>query len=168
MLQHIPSHDHHYPEGRILPNCDKRIANLHNMGDPLSISASIVAILQLAGTVVQYLNDVRGAPDDRRRLLGEISSTIGVLYTLKDQAERTQWGNPWSNTMRSLNQPTGPLEQFKTALEQLVCKLLPVKGLKKVETAFSWPFQKGEIKTILNSIERQKTLFILALQNDSM
>ena len=138
------------------------------MGDPLSISASIVATLQLAGTVVQYLNDVRGAPDDRRRLLGEISSTIGVLYTLKDQAERTQWGNPWSNTMRSLNQPAGPLEQFETALEQLVCKLSPVEGLKKVGKAFSWPFQKGEIKTILNSIERQKTLFILALQNDSM
>jgi hypothetical protein len=148
--------------------CDKRIANLLNMGDPLSISASIVAILQLAGTVMQYLIDVRGAPDDRQRLLVEISSINGVLYTLKDQAERTQWGNPWSNTMRSLNQSKGPLEQFKTALDQLARELSPVEGLKKVGKALTWPFQKGEIKAILNSIERQKTLFILALQNDSM
>jgi hypothetical protein len=30
------------------------------MGDPLGISASIIAVLQLAGTVVQYLNKAWG------------------------------------------------------------------------------------------------------------
>lgn len=32
----------------------------------------------------------------------------------------------------------------------------------------SWPFQKVETQSILAKIERQKTLFILALQNDSI
>lgn len=63
---------------------------LHSMTDPLSTSASIIAVLQLTGTVVQYLNDAKGASEDRQRILAEISSTSGVLFLLKDLAERAQ------------------------------------------------------------------------------
>ena len=70
--------------------------------------------------------------------------------------------------MKSLNVPTGPLEQFKIALEHLASKLAPVDGLRKVGKALAWPFQKTEIQDILNMIERQKSLFNLALQNDHM
>lgn len=138
------------------------------MADPLSISASIVAILQLTGTVVQYLNDVNGASEDRQRILTEISSTSGVLFLLKDLAERAGWEDCWSVTIKSLNVPGGPLEKFKTMLQLLALKLKPVEGVKKVGKALIWPFQKGEINEILNTMERQKTLFNLALQNDHM
>jgi hypothetical protein len=43
-----------------------------------------------------------------------------------------------------------------------------VGGLKRVENALIWPFQKEEIKGIFNTIERQKALFSLVLQNDHM
>jgi hypothetical protein len=46
--------------------------------------------------------------------------------------------------------------------------LIPQKGLKKLSKALCWPFEKGEIKDILGTIERQKSLFSLALQNDNM
>ena len=42
------------------------------MADPLSTIASLVAILQLAGTVVTYLNDVKEASNDRNRILLEL------------------------------------------------------------------------------------------------
>jgi hypothetical protein len=87
------------------------------MGDPLSVSASIVAVLQLTGTVVQYLNDVKEAPKDRQRILSELSVASGILYLLRDLAERPQYGDAWSVTIRSLNVPNGPLDQFKLALE---------------------------------------------------
>ena len=138
------------------------------MADPLSISASIIAVIQLAGTVVKYLNDVKTAAQDHQRILSELSSTSGVLVLLKDLAERSQCGDAWSLTIKSLNVPNGPLEQFKTALEHLALKLAPAIGLKKVGKALAWPFQKAEIQDILNMIERQRSLFNLALQNDHM
>jgi hypothetical protein len=138
------------------------------MADPLSISASIIAILQLTGTVVQYLNNAKGASEDRQRILAQISSTSGVLFLLKDLAERAQWEDGWSVTIKSLNLPGGLLDKFKVILIQLASKLKPVEGAKKVGRALIWPFQKGEINEILNTLERQKTLFGLALQNDHM
>jgi hypothetical protein len=138
------------------------------MGDPLSVSASIVAVLQLTGTVVQYLKDVKEAPKDRQRILSELSVASGILYLLRDLAERPQYGDAWSVTIRSLNVPNGPLDQFKLALELLTSKLAPVNGLKKMRKALAWPFQKTEIQIVISMIERQKSIFNLALQNDHM
>jgi hypothetical protein len=141
------------------------------MEDPLSVSASIVAVLQLTGTVVQYLNDVKEAPKDRQTILSELSelsAASGILYLLRDFAERPQYGDAWSVTIRSLNVPNGPLDQFKLAFELLTTKLAPVDGLKKMRKALAWPFQKTEIQSVIGMIERQKSIFNLALQNDHM
>lgn len=136
--------------------------------DPLSISASIIAVLQLTGTVIQYLNTVRGAPKDRQRILSELCNVNSTLYILEDLASQAQQGDAWSSTLLSLNGPNGPIEQFKTALERLEKKVAPVKGLRKVSKAITWPFQKEEVEEILNVIERQIPLFNLARQNDHM
>jgi hypothetical protein len=138
------------------------------MADPLSISASIIAVLQLSGTVIEYLNDVKGASEDRYRLLNEVTSISGLLYFLKDRATQSQYGDSWSMTLASLNTPQGPLEQFKSALERLALKLAPVEGWMRVGKALAWPFRKEEIKEIFSAIERHKSLFNLALQNDHM
>lgn len=137
--------------------------------DPLSISASITALLQLTSTVVQYLNSVKGASEDRRRILSELASVNGILFILQDQADQAKQGDKWSSTLQSLNVSEGPLDQFRRALERLSSKLAPpATGLKKLGNAIVWPFQKEEIKEILGSIERQKALFNLARQNDHM
>src|ERR1700722_17660266 len=138
------------------------------MADPLSMSGSIIAILQLTSTVVQYLNDVNDASEERLRIRDEISSASFLLYMLKDRAEQSYSGQAWLSTVRSLSVPKGPLEQFKRALEQLESRLVPLKGLKNIGKALIWPFQREEIKDILSTIERQKSLFDLALQNDHM
>lgn len=140
------------------------------MGDPLSITASVIAVLQLTQQVIQYVVDAKNASDDRNRILTEITSAHSFLFLLKDKAEKsaTQWDNTLYETMRALDGPNGPLEQFKDALERLASKLRPRQGLKKLGKALSWPFEKSEIKGILDTIERQKSLFSLALQNDHM
>jgi hypothetical protein len=138
------------------------------MADPLSISASIIAILQLTGTVVQYISDVKSAPQDRQRILDELVSVTGVLYHLKGLAERPQSDGPGALTVKSLDGPKGPLDQFKIALERLAAKLAPSHGVQKFGKKITWPFQKAEIKEILDLIERQKSLFNMALNNDHM
>ena len=135
--------------------------------DPLSISASITALLQLTSTVIQYLYGVKGAPEDRGTILSEIVSVNTILFVIQNEAEQAKQGDQWSSTLHSLNVPHGPLDQFRSALERLASKLAsPATGLKKMGKAIIWPFQKEEIKEILASIERQKGLLNLARQND--
>lgn len=137
--------------------------------DPLSISVSITALLGLTSTTMKYLNEVKGAPEDRGRILSELATVNQFLFILQDQADQAKQGDQWSSTLQSLNVPDGPLDHFRRALERLSTKLgPPATGLKKLSNAFVWPFQKEEVKEILGTIERQKTLFELARQNDHM
>lgn len=138
------------------------------MADPLSITSGITALLQLTGNIIQYLNQVRGASEDCRRVIMEVTSVSGFLYMLKDSAERFGSDSSSLTAIASLAVPSGPFDQFKATLEQLVSKLAPVQGLKKAGKALAWPFQQGEIREILSRIERQKSMFALALQNDNL
>lgn len=95
------------------------------MADPLSIAASIIAILQLTTTVTGYLKDAQGGSDERLRLRDEIRNTVCVLEMLKDRAEETELQDRWAQSMRSLDSPNGPLAQFSKTLELLVAKLAP-------------------------------------------
>ena len=115
-----------------------------------------------------YLQDVKDASEDRQRILTEVTSAIGLLYCLKDLADREHERSPSTSATRLLAVDDGPLSQFKQALERLSSRLAPVTGLKKAGKILTWPFQKRDISDILNIIERQKTYFMLALQNKDL
>lgn len=134
--------------------------------EPLGLSASIVAVIQLTGTVIQYLNSVKDASRERQKILLELYSVQWMLCILQEQADQTEPGDPWSLTLQSLNLPGGPLTQFKILLDSLTLKLAPVKGLAKIGRVLLWPLEKQEARGILFAIERQKSLFNLAQQND--
>jgi hypothetical protein len=135
--------------------------------DPISISASIIAVLQLTGTVISYLKEAKSAPEERKKLLNETICIESFLFVLKDKAESPR-SREWSETLKSLKLRNGPLTLFQQALERLASKLAPPSGWEKIGKELRWPFQKQEIQDIIATIERQKTLFILALQNDHM
>ena len=50
--------------------------------DPLSLSASIIAIVKLTSDILGYLNDVKDAAKDRERLALEISNVSNLLVNL--------------------------------------------------------------------------------------
>lgn len=134
--------------------------------DPLSVSASIVALLQLTGTVITHLSDVKDGPKQLQRIRLEISSVPNLLMMLQDQANLATMEDAYSSTLNSLNVPNGPFQQFHAALERLASKLAPVEGWKKVGKGIKWTFDKEEVQELLNTIERLKALFSLARQND--
>ncbi|KFY47728.1 hypothetical protein V496_10483 [Pseudogymnoascus sp. VKM F-4515 (FW-2607)] len=136
------------------------------MAEPLGIAASIIALLTISKEVIEYSNSIKDGKKDRQRLLDEITSVTGFLYVLKDRAEQLQHGDSWSETLVLLAGPTGPLEQFKSALERVASKLAPAVGWRKAGKAMIWPFRKEEISDILAEIERHKSIFSLALHND--
>lgn len=135
--------------------------------DPISVSASIIAILQLTATVIKYLNEVKSVSEDRQMLMTEITNTTGFLYLLKSSAEDSQVDSTTLHALSLLNASDG-LNQFKSSLEELALILRPGRGVQKAAKSLAWPFLKGQIKEILVKIERQKSLFGLALQNDTL
>ncbi|KAI9683378.1 MAG: hypothetical protein M1829_005450 [Trizodia sp. TS-e1964] len=135
--------------------------------DPLSTTASIVAVLQIADTVIRYLKSVKDAQGDCRKILSEVVSITGVIHIIENDIKaNANSGDRFGKTLLCLNAPNGPLKQLKATLENLEIKLAPAHGFKKVQKALVWPFEKGEIKEILERIHRLQTLFNLALDND--
>jgi hypothetical protein len=138
------------------------------MAEVVGTTASIIAVLELSATVLKYINDVREATEDRQRILEEVSSAHGLLHALNDLATRADGGNEWFATLTSLNGPQGPLKEYEKALEEIQAKFRPVNGVARITRRLVWPFTKKEIHDILVRVERQKSLFTIALQNDHM
>ena len=140
------------------------------MADPLSILGGFAAVIQISQVVVGYIKAVKGANADRQRLLVEIRSTTVLCETLVDTADVD--ADQWMPTLRILSQEgSGPLGQFKKTLDRLQSKLKPgskSKGrLDNIVVALKWPFEQDEFREILVHMERQKSLFNLAMTNDN-
>ncbi len=133
--------------------------------DPLSITASLVALLQISNSIIQYLAELGGATTERLRLLMDLSNTTMLLSMLKDAAQNEDKPGEWRSTLQGLE---GPLKQFKDLLERIAGKLAPAHGMKKIGKVITWPFKKEELSDMFASLERYKTLLGLAMQNDHM
>jgi hypothetical protein len=58
------------------------------MGDPLNISASVIAILQLTASIIPYFKDAKGAREDCRKALVEFVAIHKLLRLLDESLER--------------------------------------------------------------------------------
>jgi hypothetical protein len=130
--------------------------------DPLSVTASIIAVLQLSAKVLGYLNDVKDASKDRVKCAIEASNAHNLLTNLRFRLEEGNADAPWYTAVRALGVKNGPLDQFQQALEALQTHMT---GRGK---ALVWKFKKEEIAGIVVRIERLKTLVGIALQMDHL
>lgn len=136
--------------------------------DPLSITASIIALLQLTNTVIGYLSDVKDASTDRERCALEASNLYSLLLTLRFRLEERRSNEPWYAAALALGVENGPLDQYKHALEQLQTKITSGSGIKKMGNTLLWKFSKEEVTSILSRMERLKTLVQIALEMDHL
>lgn len=136
--------------------------------DPLSVTASIIAVLQLSSKVLGYLNDVKDASKDRAKCAVEASILNSLLVSLRYRLEEGSSNEPWYTAVRALGVENGPLDQFKQALEQLQTNMTGGGRLKKVGDVLAWRFSKEEVTSILARMERLKTLVQVALQMDHL
>ncbi|KAF6235799.1 hypothetical protein HO173_005994 [Letharia columbiana] len=58
--------------------------------DPLSLSASIIAVLQLTGMLLSYINDVQNATKDQAQLAVEVSNIYSLLISLRFRVEQSK------------------------------------------------------------------------------
>jgi hypothetical protein len=136
--------------------------------DPLSVTASIIAVLQLSNKVLGYLNDVRDAPKDQAKCAVEAANVHSLLTDLRFRLDDKNADATWYTAVRALEVKNGPLDQFKQALEALHTHMTDGGRLQQAGKALVWKFKKEEIAGILVRIERLKTFVGIALQMDHL
>ena len=136
--------------------------------DPLSVTASVIAILQLTGAVITQLNDVKNAPKECQQCTIEACNLQSLLICLRYRLEQGQKGDPWFTTVRTLNVKNGPLDQYKRALEQLQSKVDVGNSANRIKRRLVWKFSKAEVAEILARMERLKTHVNIVLNNDDL
>lgn len=195
--------------------------------DGLSAATTVISVLQTALQVINYVKAVRGAGEERQKLLLELIRARGLLATLTDVTEEV--GNDkWSQALQSLDGPNGPLYAFKVLLEEIIDEMAIVRASKeapktqqsapvvsksrlsklvgyyqrksssssssiaptkrseafepppndhhqtlaiKLDSAIKdlkWPFTQSRLQQLLNTLERIKTHFLVALSSDNV
>lgn len=142
--------------------------------DPLSVTASIIAIVELSGAICGFLYSLKGTSKDIAQCRLEISNISNLLEKLSDRLDEISSNEAssddvWFVEMQALAAANGPIEQYKSALEQLHSKLASSASSRtKIGGALSWKFSKEEVTNILTRIERLKSLTQIALGMDHL
>jgi hypothetical protein len=138
--------------------------------DPLNVTASIIAIVQLTSVIIGYLSDVKDASKDYAQCAIEISNVSNLLVKLIYRLNEASSNDGWYTEVQVLAAANGSIDQYRSALEQLQSKFTPTasSGLKKIGSALTWKFSKEEVTNILTRIERLKSLTQIALEMDHL
>ncbi|KAI5809063.1 hypothetical protein DFH27DRAFT_542365 [Peziza echinospora] len=128
------------------------------MAEALGITSSIISVLELTKKCITYLKDVADCPDQLQQILNEMLLLKGILLQLDDAKM-----NPEIENLLKV-----PLADFTTRLTTFNSKLEPAGGRVSFRKSIIWPFKKAECKELLESVERYKTCFLVALQDDHL
>ena len=151
--------------------------------DPLSITASIIAVLYVINRVIntcyEYWSAVKGYPSGLSKVVDEVTSLRNVLENLRVLAVRAQTpDSAVSSRLPTLEllrkHSTGPLiiclEQLKILENKLTSLSESSHGWPKNKSdligALKWPLKKEDTKKILENIERLKSTLNLAITED--
>ncbi|KAF2818527.1 hypothetical protein CC86DRAFT_433300 [Ophiobolus disseminans] len=112
----------------------------------MEATASIIAITELCEKLIKYIN---------------MRACSMLLLQLRDQIEYADEGTVWSNTIYILKTP---LKRLHNALELAAQKLHRKDDMVE---KLKWPFKEKKVQKLIETIESEKSLLRLALQNDS-
>ncbi|KAF7542440.1 hypothetical protein G7Z17_g11566 [Cylindrodendrum hubeiense] len=147
--------------------------------DPLSISASVFAVVQVADRIIalckSYIKAVRDAPSDIRAFLIEISaikSMLGNLNFIASCSNKTI-------ALADLFASSGPIEGCRRAVSEIEA-LFPTnptrsasgasskkRRVKPTLEALAWPFKTAKATKLLDEITQYKTTISLALTTEA-
>ena len=137
--------------------------------DPLSIIASIIAIVEITGTVIAYIDQFRGAQKSINQYEIEIYNLSTLLLQLKSHLNESSPQEPWYAAVQALDVKDGPFHQYLQALKSLVAKVNRNKGkMAKFQNILMWKFVEPEVSSIMKKLERLKTSISTALELDHL
>jgi len=142
--------------------------------DPLSITASTIAIIQIADKIISvckdYIRTVKDAPSDLRTILIEVGSVKCVIEVLQLLVSEETDGS--SDILKKLKRDDGPVAGCKEALTVLENQLPKPqeysRGAKRRKIdALAWPFKEPRARKALEDIGRHKATISLALTTET-
>jgi len=136
--------------------------------DPLSITGTLIAVVQITTSVISicydYRSGVASASRDVVQITESLNSLKEVLESLLRLIETTKAGE--LSTVELLARDGGTLQSCQAELERLRGKLEPEKGWRKLRNSLVWPLKEGEMRRALEALERWKSTMQLALSVD--
>jgi hypothetical protein len=150
--------------------------------DPLSLSASIIAVLTLTAqvgsavrTLLQHLED---APRELSEINNEIISLSWILKRLEILVKEEQLKHPSGPILpvdhvnindivtdmeTSLSTCSGVMKEIKKKIDSI---LKTQKGgpFDRIKIPFAWPTERKNLEDLRSRLERSKTTILLSLQ----
>jgi len=136
--------------------------------NPLSFTASVIALIRLTGTVITLLSAVKDTSKARHQCELEVKNILHLLENLRDRCDGRNSRDPWFASVRQLSVSGGLFDQFRDALKQLQHELEPAKGLKRAGKTLAWKFNATDLERIFSVIERLKSSLQIELEKDQL
>jgi hypothetical protein len=144
--------------------------------DPLSVTASIIAVLQVTTSILSICYAAKRATRELPYIVAEVTSLRDVLQAIEQLAQKADSGDQAATnhlpTLRALCQHDGPLQQCLSELQSLERRLAPnryrpsiwknvfVQGFRQMQ-------QNNDTLKILERIRRLRGTLVLSLAVDN-
>jgi len=144
------------------------------MADPLLISASIAGLLTIADIVIRngykYVQAVQSSDKVVAKLIREVNSLSGILYSLRNVAEGLEGESmPFISTtqIHQVESCYRTLQKISQLLDRF--KLSKTKGLlDQAKQRLIWPLTHSETKALASEVKGHGETLALALNADEM
>jgi hypothetical protein len=144
------------------------VVNFLIMAEAIGLIASILHLASATLRAMEYLEDVEGALETRKKGRNELRDLHKVLLDLKDTVEEAKSPESWFQGVRSLAEEGRPLHQIKVVIEELISILKPTSSMKSVGKALIWTLDKKKVAENLMRIERAKSSITITLQQSHL
>ena len=133
----------------------------------IGLLASIESLAEGAFRIVSYLNTIREGGKQRLRLFTELNSLWMVLKLVEGHfdPEEGDVGEPWLKTIAVLDEENGVFDQIQATFDELMDRLQPKAGHRKVAQTLRWPFDKSDVEALTAHLERLKSSVNLSLNS---
>lgn len=141
------------------------------MAEALGVAGSVIALIQISDRVIAlcrpFIGKVRGADKEIFQMINIITALKGILEFLHSFVTDNE-NKDRLFLLHSLCKPDGPLKTCQAALASIETKLQsPKRDYTGAFKAVTWPWISNRIEPVLEVIEKQKTLMLLAMQGDT-
>ncbi|KAJ7713596.1 hypothetical protein B0H16DRAFT_541034 [Mycena metata] len=135
--------------------------------DAVGLAASVLALVQGAAFLLEYVKDVKDGPSERAELRLSLAALPGLLTSLKDQFDNTAPNTVGAVAAANLAIQDGPFTQLIALLQRIQSKLnIPSSRTGELWQKLKWTLDKADVTELLLKVERVKSLIMLALQNN--
>lgn len=136
------------------------------MADSASPAASVIAVVQLTGSLVsltyEYLWGLGEVPNDLEQLVSELQSLGKILAGLRNYIQADQ--KLQHPALREISGRGGPLWECSSELKGLQVQLESAGRSRGNSERLKWPLSGKEVLLRISRVRKHKSVLSLALQ----